>query len=136
MIKIILNLLIFSVLTVFNYFTPATAYSQELFRVITLRVSAKEKSATIYWSANLPAKGRFDFGLTNGFGNWMEDNLQTVYHESELSGLLPEQKYYFRLTAVAADGQTVVSDIYEFTTNNNKDTQAPILKNIRLYFYR
>lgn len=110
------------------------AKSAEVFRVLAIRVSTGEKSAKIIWSTNYPSTGHFDFGITNGFGAWVDDNTDNNYHETVLGGLKPEQKYYFRLTAKARDGQTIVSDIYEFKTSDENDKEAPILKNVRASF--
>lgn len=110
------------------------ANADELLRILALRVSTTDKTATIIWSTNLPSRGFFEFGLTNGFGNWIEDNLVNVYHETKLSGLTPNKKYYFRLRAESESGQSVISDTYNFTTENLDDNAAPILKKIRVSF--
>lgn len=129
--KKLANILIILSLTVFSQL-PSPALATDIFRILTLRISATDKTATIYWTTNLPSTGRFDFGLTNGFGNWIGDNLENNYHETTLSGLTGDQKYYFKITAYSAiDDQIIVSDIYTFETNNENDHDAPILGRIK-----
>jgi len=105
-----------------------------LLRIISLRISPNHDQATIYWSTNYPTSGRIEYGLTNGFGNWLEDNRQDTYHETVIGNLLSENTYYFRLRATAVDNSSVLSDIYQFETSTENDHQAPTVSDIHTSF--
>jgi len=116
---------------------PGFALGQEdpnLLRIVSLRVSPSDTSATVYWSTNYPTTGYIQFGLSNGFGNWLEDNRLELYHETVLAGLRPEQTYYFRLEAKTADDRLVVSDTYNFETQEEDDNKAPIVSDVHTSF--
>src|SRR3990167_6004838 len=99
----------------------ALAENADLLRMVSLRIDPSYNSAKIIWSTNYETTGRFDFGLTNALGSWLEDkNLQT-YHKTVLGGLIAEQTYYFKLTVTDILGRMVISDIYNFETTEEDD---------------
>lgn len=110
------------------------AEQTDILRLLSIRIDPSDESATIIWSTNYPTKGIFEFGLTNGFGNWLQDNNVDQYHETSFSGLLPDQKYYFRLTATTLDEQTVTTDVYNFETVEANDNTAPQVTGVHTSF--
>ncbi|MBU1130701.1 fibronectin type III domain-containing protein [Patescibacteria group bacterium] len=106
----------------------------DLLMIQSLRISPSDNSAEIIWTTNYPTTGHFDFGLTNALGSWLDDNTFNTYHETVLGGLIPEQTYYFKITAAASDGRIVISDIYNFEAAEENDTKAPIVSNVHTSF--
>ncbi|MFA6304171.1 MAG: fibronectin type III domain-containing protein [Patescibacteria group bacterium] len=130
-------LLIALILTITTWLAPgflASAQVNNLPRIISLRISPGDKSATIYWSTNVPTTGLIKFGLTNGFGNWLGDNNLNTYHETKLSNLLSEKKYYFVLEAATFGNYKITSDIYNFTTTKANDKEAPSVTDVHTSF--
>lgn len=106
----------------------------DLLLIQSLRIDPSDTTATIIWSTNYPTRGHIDFGLTNALGSWIDDNILANYHETGLGGLIPDQTYYFKLTATASDGRTVVSDIYNFESAEENDTTPPAVTNVHTSF--
>lgn len=130
--RLIISLIL--LLSVVWPFSHLHGQPENLLRITALRISPSDDTATISWSTNLSTTGHFEFGLTNGFGNWLDDNLSGVYHETTLAGLLPKETYYFRLTARTLDGQEVKSDVYNFETLEEDDHKAPIVSDVHTSF--
>lgn len=133
--KKLLILLIFSLLSGLVPAGSVLAQDQNnLLRLLALRVSPSDTTATIIWSTNFPSTGLIRFGLTNGFGNWVEDKILTTYHETTLSGLAPDQTYYFTVEATASGDHKILSDIYTFETEDADDAKAPAVTNVHTSF--
>ena len=131
--KLIISLILFLILSLFPV-ANIQAEQLDLLRIISLRISPSDTSATIYWSTNYPTTGYIQFGLTNGFGSWIEDNQLETYHETTIGGLTPEQTYYFRLEARTPDNRTVLSDIYDFESLDEDDNKAPTVSDVHTSF--
>jgi len=106
----------------------------DLLRILSLRIDPQDNSATIIWSTNYETTGRIDFGLTNALGSWINDTRLGQYHETVLNGLIPKQTYYFKLRATTVDDRTVVSDIYNFESEDENDTTAPSVTEVHTSF--
>lgn len=130
-IKLIIKVLILLALLVPQ---SSLADPTNLLLILSLRIDPNDNSATIIWSTNYETTGHFDFGLTNALGSWLNDTNLDNYHETTLGGLLANQTYYFKLTATAADGRTVVSDVYNFKTANENDTTPPAVTSVHTSF--
>ncbi|MCX6785678.1 MAG: hypothetical protein NTZ18_02375 [Candidatus Komeilibacteria bacterium] len=108
--------------------------NNDILRITALRISPSDKSAVIYWNTNYPASGHFQFGLTNGFDNWMDDNTVNTYHETTMNGLVPEKTYYLKLQVKTIDNQTVASDTYSFVTLKEDDKTQPAVTDVHVSF--
>ncbi|MDP2736734.1 MAG: fibronectin type III domain-containing protein [bacterium] len=132
------KLVILLIISLFSGLMPAFSVlaqdQNNLLRLLALRVSPTDNTATIIWSTNLPSTGLIRFGLTNGFDNWVEDKTLNTYHETTLSGLAPDKKYYFSVEATAARNIKIVSDIYNFVTKDAHDAKAPAVTNVHTSF--
>jgi hypothetical protein len=82
-------------------------------------------SALISWEANVIGFGKVDYGLTEpGDVGTLTDSLNITDHTIELTGLLPETTYVFRVSNLhAIDGDALVSrpalrsgEVLSFTT--------------------
>ncbi|MCX6784754.1 MAG: fibronectin type III domain-containing protein [Candidatus Komeilibacteria bacterium] len=104
------------------------------FYFTNLRVMANSRSATIIWSVNQPATGVVSFGLTNSYGNWIQDTRFENYHETLLVGLKPNSVYHFSIQSRSSQGAAVVSDDYQFTTKNGNDGVPPEISKVRVSF--
>ena len=131
--KIIISLILLLILSLLPT-GQLQADQLDLLRIVSLRVSPSDDLAIIYWSTNYPTTGHIQFGPTNGFGNWVEDNRSETYHETTLAGLTPDQTYYFRLEARTFDGNSVSSDTYSFETLAEDDSKAPIVSDVHTSF--
>lgn len=132
------KLLILLICSLLSGLSPAFSVSAQepdsLLRLLALRVSPSDTTATIIWSSNFPATGLIRFGLTNGFDNWVEDKILTTYHETALAGLAPNKKYFFTIEASAAGNHKILSDIYSFETKAADDNKAPAVTNVHTSF--
>ena len=94
-----------------SLFTGAQAIS-------SLSVQPDTASALISWEANVIGFGQVDFGLTTpGDIGTLTDTLNITDHAIELTGLLPNTTYEFRVSNLhAIDGGTLVEQFGSFTT--------------------
>ena len=133
--KKLLILLIFSLLSgLCPAFSVSAQDQNNLLRLLALRISPSDDTATIIWSTNFPSTGLIRFGLTNGFGNWVEDKILNTYHETKLGGLVPDKKYYFTLEATAVGNHKILSDVYTFETKDADDNEAPAVTGVHTSF--
>jgi hypothetical protein len=95
-----------------------------------MTIAPDANSALIKWSTNLPSRGRFMFGASQNLGSWVEDNKIDLNHETTLSGLQINQKYYFQIQIFDQYNRVFTSGIFEFTSLN-QDKNTPIISNIQ-----
>lgn len=132
--RLIICLIICSVIVWTIVSLASLVKAEELLRIVALRISPSDSSAIVYWTTNYPTSGYFQFGLTNGFGNWLEDKNFNTYHETGLNGLLPEKTYYLKLKATNVSGRIVESDIYSFKTLKEDDKNPPAVTLVHTSF--
>lgn len=69
-----------------------------------------DRSATIRWSTNEIANSIVDFGQTLAYGSTASDSTHLTFHQINLSGLLPNTTYYFRIRGNDPSGNKAVSE--------------------------
>ncbi|HET6953953.1 MAG TPA: LamG-like jellyroll fold domain-containing protein [Acidimicrobiales bacterium] len=74
-------------------------------------------SARVTWTTDLPATTQVEYGETSSYG-WSTtlDPALATSHSAPIAGLQPETTYHYRVVSTDADGNTVRSPDYLFTT--------------------
>ncbi|MDQ7054925.1 MAG: fibronectin type III domain-containing protein [candidate division KSB1 bacterium] len=87
--------------------------------------------AVISWQTDEAANAQVEFGTTPAYGNTRSSaaGYQTI-HQIELSGLLPNTLYHYRIRSRDRYGNTALTDDRTFVTP--PDTVPPVLQNIRI----
>jgi len=76
-----------------------------------------ERSATIAWETNLPAKGMVEYGTTPQYGSITPEPERHFYiHVYTLRGLEPATTYHYRTVSVDEQGHRLVSEDMTLTT--------------------
>jgi len=76
-----------------------------------------ERSATIAWQTNLPAKGMVEYGTTPQYGSITPEPERHFYiHVYTLHGLEPATTYHYRTVSVDEQGHRLVSKDMTLTT--------------------
>lgn len=132
--KKLIQLIIINLLLLLAVPQASFAEQTDLLRILSLRIAPSDTTTTIIWNTNYPTTGHVEFGPTNALGSWIDDNDLDTYHETKFGGLIPKQKYYFKLTAKTIDNKTVVSDMYEFEAADKVDTTPPIVSSVHTTF--
>lgn len=86
-------------------------------RISDIRVIARsESSATIRWLTYREVVCNIDYGLTQGYGKLARETRPATDHEFELTGLLPETLYHFRVQYIDENNISHYSYDYSFKT--------------------
>jgi len=99
----------------------------EAFGINTVNIQeVSDESVTAYLLTNRQSTARISYGTSpNSLSKSVTDSSFDLEHEMVLSGLLPDTKYYFKVTAVSQSGNTAVSDIFVVKTATISD--SPII---------
>ena len=96
-------------------------------------INITETGATVTWTTDEPANSKVEYGLTGAYELGEVTAADFVAsHSLNLSGLLANTTYHFRVTSVDSSGNAVVSDDDTFVTSAPPDGTAPIISNIRV----
>jgi hypothetical protein len=90
-------------------------------------VGITHQSAVILWQTDEPADSVVRYGLAPDalFDTEVIARLAPRQHTVQLTGLLPFTDYFARVESTDAAGNTVVSDVFDFTTRAIPDRKAP-----------
>lgn len=138
-VRIFYSTSIFVFLTIFlisslGFASDKAKAQSDLLQITSIRFAAKDTSFIVYWRTNLEATGVIKYGLTNGFGSSVTDNVLGKYHETTVGGLQSNTTYYFQLTATDANGYSVTSLVYDQVSLDVVPTDAPAVTNISANF--
>lgn len=84
-----------------------------------------DTGATIKWETDELATSVVEYGITSGYGEKKEDPIFKKTHSVNLSGLLPDTTYHYRLRSVDAAGNAGQSSDNTFTTAKATATPTP-----------
>ena len=98
--------------------------------LILINFFPSDNTAKIIWNTNYATYGKVKYGLTTQFGSFVETYTPTDEHETWLSGLQPDQTYYFTLDIYDIYDRHFTSSHYSFKTIEVNDTNSPILTDI------
>ena len=128
--KIAILMILTLLLGTFSFVFSAKADPVEPLNITVLNVTPYSNSALIHWSTNSQTRGRISFGTSQNLGSWVENNNLDFNHDTTLSGLQINQKYYFQIQVFDTDGRVYTSSILNFTTLN-QDPNPPQISNIQ-----
>ena len=74
-----------------------------------------ETTAVINWQTNAPLNSRVDYGISDAYGNVATNDVSTMSHTVNLSGLSPNSTYHYRVTS-GVGTSTVSSGDFVFST--------------------
>jgi hypothetical protein len=125
------RLLLFSLLLFIALSSNATNadVDSELVLIENVTAYALDSSVIIYWDTNIMSDSLITYGTTSE--NLTEEyyfKIHSLAHSAELRGLLPETLYYFRVNSSNSNGNSNVSELYNFTTQ--LDNVSPIIGEI------
>ncbi|MBT4122063.1 hypothetical protein HOE31_03905, partial [bacterium] len=90
----------------------------------------EENKTLISWSTNFPTSGIINYGKTDEFGSWVGDNEISKYHDTYLSGLEDDTKYYFQIEVFDNYSRSIETIVLSFTSGDENDTTPPKLQEI------
>jgi hypothetical protein len=62
--------------------------------------------ATVSWTTDEPASSRVDYGRTTALGSQVTDAARVTDHRLEITGLVPDADYFFRVSSTDAAGNS------------------------------
>ena len=71
---------------------------------VDVNISSNKTEATITWNTNVDTTGEVQYGLTDAYGLSEPDNTSGTNHSVTLTNLLPDNPYYYLITATSANG--------------------------------
>jgi len=77
---------------------------------------ASATGAIITWTTDEPATSRVSYGLSQSYGNMVINDELVLDHAAELTGLLPEQTYHFKVISTDYGGNASSSNDSTFQT--------------------
>ena len=103
------------------------APTPEGFGIKTINIQeVSDESVTAYLLTNQQSTAKISYGTSpNSLNKSVTDSSFDLEHQIMLSNLLPDTKYYFKVTAVNQNGNTAVSDIFAVKTATISD--SPII---------
>ncbi len=72
--------------------------------------------AMVRWLTNLPSSSIVEYGLNESYGSQVVDNALVTYHSAQITGLLGNRTYHFRVVSIDEYGSVAVSDDGTFET--------------------
>jgi phosphodiesterase/alkaline phosphatase D-like protein len=111
----------------YNFATTAdTVLPQITFDPATGITNVTDTKASISWSTSKSTNAQVSFGTTSGSYPLSSNDTNLNYdHTINLTGLTPNKTYYFKLTNIDENNNTVNSSEYSFTTQVTADTTGP-----------
>ncbi len=109
--KVTAIIMVFSLIgALFLIFTAGNASAQQSPEISNVRISNPcSSSVTVSWIASSPSLGRIDYGPTQAYGEIAYDNSCRMNGvvEVEITGLAKDTTYYYMVTAVNNDGESI-----------------------------
>ncbi len=97
------------VLVLLTAMTPIRTTEEELaipsFLLYPYVMFANSTSETLRFETNVNTSFTIEYGLTPSYGHSLDNNFFGVIHEINISGLLPNTLYYYKVTIKNLDGQ-------------------------------
>lgn len=112
-----------------NYYSFTTTIDLASPVIVFSGVSASDVNATISWTTDEAASSTLSYGISTDYGSTTVNNNLNFDHAATISGLLPNTKYYFKISVAdinANSGQLVPAVDY-FTTLSTPDVAAPVI---------
>ncbi len=96
-----------------------------------------DSSVKVSWTTSHYTQGYIEYGLSTSLGFFSENEESFKYnkHNQVLSGLLPGEKYYFKIHAKDEAGHSFVSSIKNFTTLEKSEDLGPIVVSGNNYLF-
>ncbi len=94
--------------------TPATDLTPPVISSIQEQITTS--GATINWTTDEPATASIVYGTDVTYGSVINNGSLNLAHDLSLTGFLPNQTVYYRITAIDASGNETVSADRTFTT--------------------
>ena len=95
-------------------------------RQISVR-KVSESTALIEWKTDKPADSAVDYGVTDAYGERVEDPVLSRDHQMRLSGLEPNTLYHFRVASQRLDGGESESADRTLRTTSERDSTPPVV---------
>jgi hypothetical protein len=93
--------------------------------------SVKSTEATITWTTSKPADSQVEYGTTTSYAQTTQINPSLVItHSVNLTGLLPNTTYYFKVRSSDAGKNLAVSQGNTFVTHPPPDTTPPVISSV------
>ncbi|MBT7586624.1 MAG: PKD domain-containing protein [Gemmatimonadetes bacterium] len=86
-----------------------------------------DTAALIEWNTSEPTSSVVDYGTSKSYGARIEDPTFTREHQTRISGLQPDTKYYFRVTSQSLAGIEGKSKDLKFKTDADPDLTPPVI---------
>jgi len=90
----------------------------------------KHNSARITWSTNLSATSFVEYGFDTSYGFSQGQFGSNNMHQVDLTGLLSETTYHFRVRSASAEGLEAVSTNFTLRTTVAPDIAPPIISEV------
>lgn len=74
--------------------------------ISNVAIAFSGEATAITWDTNEAATSRVDFGLTNSYGNFVEQMTPVQSHALQLQSLTSNSTYYFKITSIDRKGNT------------------------------
>lgn len=101
-----------------------------------IQKATTDTTATITWDTNIDSNSKVEYAtetLDTAESIEMESDEENVNnHSLELTELTLDTLYYFKITSVDEDDNTVMSEEMTFTTNDEPDETPPIISDIQV----
>lgn len=111
-------------------FLPIKSVFSDSIEISNINISEiKDGRATLRWTTNINTKAEIYYGeSTDVLDRFMGYSLYDQSHESVLSGLEQDEKYYFKIISIDIFGNRVESFIQSFNTDDMIDTTIPVIE--------
>lgn len=86
--------------------------------------------ASITWDTNEVADSVVEYGLTSAYGATLSNSTAVLSHQIDLTQLLPQTSYHFRVSSQDAAHNQAVSADFTFTTLG--DVTPPMISNVQV----
>jgi len=100
-------------------FSGIVSAEDPIFGNISTRV-VTNTSATILWEClYTPVTSQIEYGLTTSYGNNTTEKDFSYWRMTDIVGLSEDTLYHYRIRTTDLDGNSIISDDYNFTTINS-----------------
>src|SRR3989344_7919720 len=106
------------------FLLPNQSFATDALRIEQIKITVvKDTTATIVWNTNREAIGKIEYGLDSRDYQWTRNTNQKIKEQAlTLSGLKPDTRYFFTITATDDFGE-IKSFEQSFKTQTEVDTQ-------------